>query len=335
SLDSKEISGSPVLVLDHVNGRLAISRDGALLYADGDPIPRSELMFVSRDGKAESIDPTWRANFASVALSPDGKRIAATIVQDNGEEHLWVKTIGGDPPVRLTFDKGQHTAPTWSADGRTLMYNRFLADTNWLMSRTADGSGRDSILQHSSNWVIESAVSRDGVWRVQREYHRTDGTRDIFARQTSGDTTIRAVIATPASDFSPTLSPDNKWMAYASEEGGALGVWAAPFPVSNNVRREISPAGGWEPLWSIDGRELFYVSPADSLVAVSVGGTDNLTVGAQHALFSLDPYRRFHSHRAYDVRPGGGFIMIRDGTPNTLDLVLVDNWFAELRSKLK
>lgn len=332
---SRTLTGKPVLVLDNVIGSLAVSANGTLLYADGDPSPRSELMLVERNGAAQSVDTTWRANFSSVALSPDGARVAASILHENGEEHIWVKALRGGPPVRITFAKGQHTAPTWSVDGRTVMYNRFTADSNWLMSRLADGSGQETVLHHGANWVIESAVSQDGVWRIQREYHPSDGSRDIYARRMTGDTVLRAVIATPASDFSPTLSPDNRWIGYASEDGGGLGVWAAPFPNAGDTKWQIAPRGGWEPTWSRDGRELFYVSPADSLVSVGTSGTSSLILGEHRALFSVGAYRRFHSHRAYDVRPGNaGFLMIRDGSPLASDLVLVDNWFTELRAKM-
>jgi serine/threonine-protein kinase len=326
--------GTPTPIIDRVAGGLVLSKTGTAAYVEGETRPTSELVITSRDGRVvQSVDSAWRGNFASLAIAPDGRRIAATVVA-NGEEHLWVKTIGGGPPARLTFGKTQSTTPAWSADGTSIFFTRFEGTRkSTFLSKRADGNGPEVTVKSGPDWVIESAISRDGNWLVTREYR--DGKRDIYARRMAGDTTERAVIATPASDFSPAISPDGKWLAYVSGETGTEQVWVVPFPDAKGAKWQISTDGGLEPVWSNDGRELFYVNPANELEATEVSTSGLFASGKQQTLFSLRDYRRHYTHRAYDILPDNQhFVMIRNGAPPRGNLVIVDNWVADLAAKL-
>jgi serine/threonine-protein kinase len=339
AFDPRSLStrGAATPVLDRVAGNLATSANGTLVYSDGDNTARSELVLVSRDGHTiRSIDTTWRANFATLALSPDGKRIAASIV-NTGQEHLWIKSIDGDAPLRLTFGNDQSTTPTWTADGASVLFTRFEGTrSSTFMSKRADGSSAEQTLKSGPDWVIESVASRDGNWWVYRSYLR-NGRRDISARRVRGDTIERVVVATPSDDYSPTLSPDAKWLAYASDEGGGRSIWVVPFPDPQGAKWQLSAEEGIEPLWSRDGREVFYVTLDNELVAVPVSAAaGGFTAGKPQVLMRLEGYRRHTSHRAYDVTPDNQhFLMIREGAPLAGDLVIVDNWFSDLTARLQ
>jgi Tol biopolymer transport system component len=334
---SLSTNGAATPVLDRVAGNFATSANGTLGYAEGDNTARSDVVLVSRDGRTvRSVDTSWRANFASVALSPDGKRLATSIVSD-GQEHLWIKSLDGDAPLRLTFGRHQSSTPTWTADGASVLFTRFEGTrSSAFMSKGADGSSAELTLKSGPDWVIESVASRDGEWLVYRSYLR-NGRRDIFARRVKGDTTERVVVDTPADDVSPTLSPDAKWLAYASEEGGSRSVWVVPFPDPRGAKWQISTEEAFEPLWSRDGREIFYVTLDNELVAVPVStARGGFTAGKPQVLMRLDAYRRHLSHRAYDVTPDNQhFLMIREGAPLAGDLVIVDNWFSDLATRLQ
>jgi serine/threonine-protein kinase len=335
-LSSLSPSGTATPVLDRVAGALTVSNDGTMAYVEGDRTPRADLVLVSRDGRTvQSVDTSWRGNFTTLALSPDGRRLAASIVA-NGQEHILIKTLGGGPPVRLTFGDQQNTTPAWTGDGASILFTRFEGTRKaTFMSKRADNTGAETILKSGTDWVIESTASRDGQWLVMREY-RPGGSRDIFARRVSGDTTERPVVATPAEDVSPALSPDSKWLVYASDEAGPRDVWVVPFPDAQGAKWQISTSGGYEPLWSRDGREIFYMTPDDDLVAAEVSSSNGFTVGKRQVLFHTGGYRHHYTHRAYDVMPDGQhFIMIRDGAPLAGDLVIVDHWTTELAARLK
>ena len=330
------VGGKPTPILQRAAGTLALAENGTLVYVEGDNAPRSDVVIVSRDGKSvQPVDTTWRGNFTTLALSPDGRRLAASIVSD-GLEHIWVRQLAGDsPPSRLTFGNTQNTTPTWTADGSAILFTRFDGTRkSTFMSRRADGTGTEQTLKSGADWVIESDVSRDGQWLIMREY-RPNGSRDIFARRWTGDTTERTVIATPAEDVSPTLSPDGKWIAYGSDDGGMRDVWVSPFPDPQGAKWQISTGGGYEPLWSRDGKEIFYITPDNVMTAVEVDTAGGFSIGKRRALFRVDAYRRHYTHRAYDVMPDGRFVLIRDGRSLPGELVMVDNWTSELAARLR
>ncbi|MEP6766716.1 MAG: protein kinase, partial [Gemmatimonadaceae bacterium] len=329
------VSGEAVPLFNRVVGPIVVSQNGTLLYGDADPETHSDLVVVKRDGTARNIDSNWRGDFASLSVSFDGKRVAATVI-DKAEEHIWIKSLDGGPPARLTLGQAQYSTPSWSGDGSSVFYTRFVPDSSSFRTRPADGSGGEKLLRSGDDWVIESEASRDGEWLVQREYHKKDGSRAIFARRLSGDTTTRTIVNTKFSSYSPSLSPDAKWMAYVTEESGQSEVWVVPFPDPGTARWQISAEGGSEPAWSRDGKEIFYVDRHQQLIAVSVTTQGVVAVGKSQLLFSTAPYRRHPTHRAYGLLPGNqGFVMIRDGSATTKDLVLVDNWFTELQQKMK
>jgi serine/threonine-protein kinase len=328
--------GEPTPILQRVAGHLALSTTGTLAYVEGDNAPRSDIVLVSRDGRTvQPIDTTWRGNFATIAVSPDGRRLAVTLFSE-GLEHIWLRSLTGDTPAsRLTFGNTQNTTPTWTADGSTVLFTRFEGTRrSTFMSKRADGTGAEQTIKSGVDWVIESDVSRDGQWLVMREY-RPNGSRDIFARRWSGDTTERTVIATPNEDVSPSLSPDAKWIAYGSDESGLREVWVSPFPDAQRAKWQVSTGGGYEPLWSRDGKEIFYITPDNVMTAAEVSTAGGFSVGKRVALFKVDGYRRHFTHRAYDLTPDGRFVFIRDGRPARGDLVMVDNWASELASRLR
>ena len=335
-LETLTTHGTATPVLQRVAGALAMSSAGTLAYVEGDNVTRADLVLVSRDGKlAQPVDTSWRANFGTVALSPDGRRVVASVVGE-GQEHLWVKTLGGTNPVRLTVGPAQNTAPTWTHDGASLLFTRFEGGpkATFLLKRV-DGTGAEQTLKSGPDWVIESSASRGTDLLAVREY-RADGTRDIYARRMAGDTTDRVVVATPTQDLSPSLSPDGKWLAYSNDESGGREVWVVPFPDPQGAKWQISTDGGFEPLWSRDGREIFYVTQSNHLVAVEVSTAGGFSTGKRQVLFRIDGYRRNFSHRGYDVTPDGRqFLLIREIPGANADFVLVENWATELAAQLR
>jgi serine/threonine-protein kinase len=335
-LETLTTHGTATPVLQRVAGAFAMSSTGTLAYMEGDNVTRAELVLVSRDGKsAQPVDTSWRANFGTLALSPDGRRVVASVVGE-AQEHLWVKTLGGTNPVRLTVGFAQNTAPTWTPDGTSLLFTRFEAGPKaTFLSKRVDGTGAEQTLKSGRDWVIESSASRATDLLAVREY-RADGTRDIFARRLTGDTADRVVVATPTQDLSPSLSPDGKWLAYSSDESGEREVWVVPFPDPQGAKWQISADGGFEPLWSRDGREIFYVTHSNDLVAVEVSTAGGFSTVKRQVLFRMDGYRRNFSHRGYDVTPDGKqFVLIREIPGANADLVIVENWTTELAARLR
>jgi serine/threonine-protein kinase len=157
---------------------------------------------------------------------------------------------------------------------------------------------------------------------------------DIFAKGLGHDTgTVRLVAGTRA-EVEPALSPDGKWLAYTSAESGRGEVFVRPFPDAQAAKWQVSTAGGGEPRWSHSGRELFYIAPDNTLVAVDLIPGPTFMAGRRRTLF---PVTRFVGGTgSWDLTPDDKrFVMIRSGAGNssTSELVVVENLLTELRTK--
>ena len=156
-------------------------------------------------------------------------------------------------------------------------------------------------------------------------------------RATSGDTTLRTVFDMPSVQFalSVSLSPDGRWLAYASSESeGAVNIFVTSFP-DGQAKFVVSRGGGAEPKWSPNGRELFFES-GGVLKVVDVPSGPTFTPGNPRTLFSLTGYRRARNRQQYDVSPDGTrFLMIRErGASTAPTAIYVENWLTELKAKM-
>ena len=140
-------------------------------------------------------------------------------------------------------------------------------------------------------------------------------------------------------EYMPTVSPDGRWIAYASIESGREEVYVRPVPDPDRARWQVSPAGGSNPLWGPTGRELFYVARGDTMTVAEVGGTTEFQVTGRQALFGTEPFLFTPWHQGFGVRPDGrSFIMLRrtdeSAGPEARRLAVVLNWVTEVRARL-
>jgi Tol biopolymer transport system component len=176
------------------------------------------------------------------------------------------------------------------------------------------------------------------VARVGGQQGQT-GERDIVAYHPR-DTTEIPLLTLPYDEVSPKLSPDGRWLLYSSQESGKAEVYVRPFPDVNAGRWPISVGGGSQPLWAKNGREIFYVSPDNVMMAAVVTTQEGFQVGERKALFEIPSgFVLSAVSTPYDVSPDGQrFIMVRDipsATPAVgAPIILVENWFEELRAKI-
>jgi dipeptidyl aminopeptidase/acylaminoacyl peptidase len=150
----------------------------------------------------------------------------------------------------------------------------------------------------------------------------------------TGDTATVTLVASPANDLTPRLSPDGRWLAYVSLETQSPEVYVSPFPNTSASRVQVSLSGGVEPLWSRNGRELFYVAQSNELMAARLETAGGVRVVDQTALFDRSQYNiSAPDAPEYDVTPDGQrFIMSRPLTRSSEQLVMVLNFFEELRA---
>jgi len=341
-------TATPVPVLEGVRTilidvDLALSTNGTLLYVPGDALAGRapvEAVWVDRSGTAAVVDTTWTfipSGNGGIALSPDGRRVALAI-QTGGTEDIWIKELPRGPFTRLTFE-GSNVRPSWTADGRSLLYFSSLQGGNSnLERRRADGTSGPETLLDASRAIWEVVPTADTSVLIVRL--GVPPTRDIYLLQRAkgaGDSAITPLIANEGfEEVAPELSPDGRWIAYASNESGRYEVYVRPFPAVNEGRWQISGNGGNEPLWAHGGRELFYRAGNGDLMSVAVTAGSAFAAGEQRRLFSAAPYLNNTAHTEYQISPDDRRFLFKRLVGSELagaraaTAVLVQNWLTEL-----
>jgi len=300
---------------------------------------------VERDGAAHAIAAGWRVQgalpaFSSLALSPDGTRLAISIRDSEGRADLWVKQLDTDtgPLSLLTLEGEANIRATWSPDSRSLTFSSTRAGNStaeWnydLWTKRADGSGVAELVLDREDSVLEALYSPDGRWLIFREGIFASGFTDIYARLE--DSVAVPLVATDFMEYSPALSPNGQWLAYVSNRSGRDQVYVSPFPDAGSALVPVSADGGTEPVWAHSGRELFYRNGNNELVAVQVTVEPTFLPGQQDVLFPMNDYLAGEGHPQYDVSDDDQrFVMLRIER-GADELILVDNWFEELRERM-
>ncbi len=326
-------SGAVPVIAGVEPASFTLSASGAVLYSVGiGGGASSELVWVSRDGTAEPVDPGWKGRFEYPALSPDGKAIAVSL--QDGPTHLWIRRSDGTRQ-RLTQEGTVNWRPAWTPDGKSVAYlsnatgDRGKDEMDVYLVR-ADGSAPPRRILTYTFGLWEAEFSRDGHWLIVRA-DEVGGNGNVRARRLTGDTALVPLLIDKAITTMVALSPDGRWLAYASDASGRREIYVASFP-DMSTNRLVSRDGGLEPRWSRSGRELFYKSRGQ-LIAVPVPPGPVFTPGLPRPLFSLAGYVNARNRQQYDVAPDDRrFLMIRAiGGQN--EAVYAENWFEELRAR--
>ena len=309
--------------------QVAIAGDGSLAYIPGGAAayPPRTLVWVDRQGREEAIDVPGRT-YRYSRLSPDGASVALEVLEQ--ESDVWIWSLTRDTLTRLTFGS-TGSGPVWSPDSARIA---FLHQDGNIFWQAADGSG------------VPEPLTRDGERRIFPRAFSPDGTqilgsesaapRDIYLLDVPAGREAQRLIGTTFEENNPELSPDGRWLAYQSNESGRSEIYVRPFPDVDARRWQISTAGGTRPLWSRDGRELFYLVGSGTIMAVPVEMTQTFAAGRPEIVVEGD-YAAVGVGRAYDVSPDGRrFLMVKNvdagGEAPPAQIVLVQHWFEELKA---
>jgi Tol biopolymer transport system component len=340
-----EVTGATVPVLEGVQvtantgfALLAWSASGSLMYVHGaGGSTETMIARVSRGGAIAPVDTAWYGQFNSLALSPDGRRLAVG-VGSGGGLNIWVKQLDHGPFTRLTFG-GTDRRPVWSPDGRAVAFVRDSGNASAVYARPADGSGQDRLLVRLDRLIQEAEWSHDGRWMLVRTDNGQAGAGDIVAVRLNGDSTLLPVAASPFTELHPALSPDGRWLAYSSNESGINEVYVRPFPEAQGGRWQVSNGGGSEPRWSRDGREIYYLEADIRMTVAHVSTTPTFSVAGRAALFDASSLIIDGFHQSYDVSPDGQTFFFASPRRQAAALrapqiVWVDHWFRDVAARL-
>ncbi len=350
-VETLQVTGAPVTLLPSLavfgggSSQFAVSQTGTLVYRTGGGAAGESVtpVWVERDGTAREIDPAWRTqgtpNFSSLVLSPNEDRLAISLPGSATTYDLWVKQLPTGPLSRLTFEGTVNHRATWSPNGESLRFLSNRAGNYDIWTKRADGSGTAELVLDTDGPIWEARYSSDGTWLVLREGAFQSG--DISAIRPGVDSVAVPLEVTEFQEVSISLSPNDRWLAYVSNNTGRDEVYVRPFPPdAGSGLVQVSTDGGTGPVFAHSGRELFYRNGANELVAVQFTENPTFVAGQQEVLFPMDGYLIASAHAMYDVSPDDRrFVMLRMGDEGnegaaSSEAYLVTNWFEELRQRM-
>jgi len=336
-----KLSGDAVQVADKVafddivsGSVFSVSEQGVLLYQQGTGTAGEHHVWVDATGKQLSQVSDPGTVYGGSRLSPDGSKIAASVVAQSGNNDLWAWDLARGTRARLSFDSRYIDSPVWSSDGRTIYFASDAGHANLLqVSETpADGSRppRDLIATPTNAFVADT--SSNGQWLLYEESLRdASQTSALKAFPLAAGLKPFQVLERIDSGSNARLIPgSNQWLAYQSGESGRPEVYLTSFP-NAGARYQVSPAGGTQPLWSKDGKRLYYLDPGQRLTAVDIQPDRNsIHIGTPRVLFQTS-VRTSIAGEGYDVARDGRFLLVNSVTGSPAPLTLVINWDAELK----
>ena len=331
-----QTSGSATTVLDNVTNRrgvplLAVSDTGTLVFLPGyEPSP---LVWVDRTGRSTvAAAPSDRGDAEFPRLSPDGTKVATAVHGIPAPHDVWITDVERGGQIRMTPGDGNYRRAVWTPDGRRLVFGG-RSRLAWV---AADGSGTvEPLLDRQPREFTASSSQFPTSWspdgRVLAFVNESSGTgSDIWLFPNGGP--ARPFLVTIFRESAAMFSPDGRWLAYVSNESGQDEVYVQPS--AGGAKRLVSTAGGREPVWSRDGREIFFRA-GGKLWAAAVTAAEAFSSGAPVALFT-DTFRSSVDGLAYyDVAPDGSrFLMVGSDLPHGNELHVVLNWTAELKASV-
>ncbi len=338
-----ELRGSAVAVQDGIvtkgNGvaNYATARNGTLVYVPGSAVAYvSRFVWKDRNGRPLGAAVDGQLDFPRYPrISPDGRRLAATLGPSN-EGSVWVYDLAGaSQPLKLTF-MAHNITPTWTPDGQRVVFasNRDGSAPN-LYALPGDGSRLEpERLTTGANGQTGAVWAPTGQLLMFNEASGQTGT-DLWIMRATGDRKPEPWLQTMFDEGEASFSPDGRWVAYVSDQTGDAEVWVRPFPGPGSPVR-VSPNGGHDPRWSRDGKELFYHEGNKMMTAEVVSTQPDVRFRMPRVLFDggFIPWEP-NAPRTYDVAPDGRFLMIEQ-TPSYLTqrFAVVLNWHEELRRRV-
>jgi eukaryotic-like serine/threonine-protein kinase len=325
--------GEPVPLAEQIGtdsvglARFSVSHEGTLAYRTGES--GSRLLWVDRTGKEIETagDP---GEIGNPTLSPAADRLAFNLADPRtGKMSIWIRDLGRGVSSRFTFGETGEHIPVWSPDGSRMVYS-VIREPAWdLFEKPAASEGEAKELLKTDEWKLASDWSRDG--RYIAFSSRSQKTRwDIWILPTFGDKKPIPFLKTGSAEGDAVFSPDGRYVAYQSDESGRNEIYVQSFPGPGR-KWQASTAGGNDPSWRSDGKEIFYRALDQKLMGVEVTTSDAFQAGVPKPLF-LMRLQAGNARNKYVAAPDGQrFLLVAPlGREAMTPTTVVLNWFAEL-----
>jgi Tol biopolymer transport system component len=319
-------TGEAVTLAEHVyyfngpaNTGFSASQAGVLSYERlGLP---SRVAWLDRSGR--QLEAIGLDGIVSDArLSPDGRMVALSIRDEKlGTADLWLYDLSRRLATRLTLDEGDDRAPVWSNDGQRIYFRSDRGGPPDLYVIPATSPGQEKILLRRPGIQQPDDVSADGRFLSFTDWSRRTN-KDIMLLPLSGEGEPVPIAQTPIYEAGARFSPDGAWIAYVSNESGAREIYLRPVN-GGGERIRVSSSGGDLVRWRRDGRELFYLSSRNEIMAVPVAPGARPDPGVPRAIFHLEG-----DVRDYDVAADGQRFLVDSAPSDPAPITVLVNWPA-------
>jgi DNA-binding winged helix-turn-helix (wHTH) protein/Tol biopolymer transport system component len=331
----------------------SVTENGVLVFVSGAPT-LGQLVWFDRSGK--EVGKLGEPGLVtSPRISPDGKQVAAEIVDPQGDSDIWVYDLVRNGKTRLTFDASRDTTPVWSPDGRQIAFSSNQKDIRRfdICKKDLGGSGSGKVHFESDKNNTPQSWSSDGQFIAFARNLLAPSLTQIWVLPLTGEREPFPFLQSREFSYRwPQFSPDGRFIAYVSYESGRGQVCVTSFP-GPGFKQQVSTDGGWLPCWRRDGKELFFLAGgissrdraalAGKMMAADVKTNGSiLEIGNARPLFEAHPWlganppsmpqQGFWQGTVYDATPDGKrFLMVvaSEATPATINLVV--NWTADLK----
>jgi len=314
-------------------GQFAVSESGTLVYVVGGIglSLHGTMEWVDRKGVGQQLTTIPAGPYLGPRLSPDGRRIAVSVRHPNNRlTDVWIYDALRGAPTRLTFNGGGQ--PVWSPDAKRLVYG-----TGGLSAISADGGGQpERVTQSELNQIPSSWASTNTIAFLQRT---AKGSNGIWALPMDGNRQPTLFLESQFTLWYPEFSPDGRWIAYTSNESGTPEVYVRSYPGPGEKIR-ISTAGGFEPMWTPNGREIVYRSGTlerQQFFAAAIRASSTFQADAPRLLFDTKggTYEATVPTRSWDMSADGQRFLLLRPVPSTdkfvTDMHVVLNWTEDLK----
>jgi Tol biopolymer transport system component len=307
----------------------SVAGGAVLVTQTGKGASISQLTWYDRSGKSSGTVGAL-GSYNNVRLSPNGRRIATDQTDADGRNiDVWIYDPARGAATRLTFDPSLDQTPIWSPDGKQVLFasNRKQPGFHTYLKNT-DGSGSEEEVADFGPGLQVNPWdwSRDGKYALVRKGI------ELWYFSLS-DRVAKPLLQAKWTVRNAQFSPDGRWMAYASNETGSMEIYVSPFPGANG-KWQVSSAGGQEPRWRQDGKELFYLSAEGKMMAVAVKTGASFEAGSPVALFQT--HRRqpvsAQDYFSYDLIGNAPrfLILTKVDEAHAAPLSVLLNWSSEM-----
>ena len=315
------------------NANIAISRNGRMFYrSNSSTSTQAQPVLIDREGNVRALEPDWHIPYlhrraAGFALSPLGNKLAISIYNSTDDSDIWLKDLENGLFTRITFEGDHNFRPSWSADGKQIIYTSVSNGDSAIWSKQIESASVRTQLVDSDAEIPHAVYSNSGEWTIFREG------RNIYRSRTNGNPEFDPVIVSEFQSTQPAISPGDRWLAYVSDESGRPEIYVSPFQSNSVVKWQVSTSGGRSPVWSSDGSELFFINGNDEMVRVNVNADQQFSFNAPEILFAFRGYSQGGPQIDFDVTADDNeFIALQ--VISNIDLVLVENWKETLSRTL-